>query len=243
MSPDFEPQPPTQPQPEPFWSWFDFAVFAGAVLPCTLLGYGIVKGLQWALHWTPPSEALIPLVAQTLGYLLLFGVLSLMFRLYERPFWRSLGFTTLPLPAWWIVTAGLATALSVSLLGNLIGTPNTENDITKLMKDPLSLALMAVFGIFIAPLCEELVFRGFLQPLLTRSFGPAAGILGAALPFGVLHYREYGNSWKHALLISFAGAAFGLMRHATRSTFASTLMHAAYNSLFFVAFFAAKRYT
>jgi membrane protease YdiL (CAAX protease family) len=163
-----------------------------------------------------------------------------MFRFYERPFWRSLGFIAPPLPTWWIVISGLATALSVSFLGNLIGTPTTENEITKLMKDPLSLTLMAVFGVLIAPLCEELAFRGFLQPLIARRFGPAAGILGAALPFGILHYREYGNSWRHALLISFAGAAFGLMRWATRSTLASTLMHAAYNSLFFIAFFAAK---
>ena len=69
-----------------------------------------------------------------------------------------------------------------------------------------------------APVCEELMFRGFLQPLLVRSLGAAAGILATALPFGLLHFQEYGNSWRHVLLISLSGVAFGWMRHATGST-------------------------
>ena len=73
-----------------------------------------------------------------------------------------------------------------------------------------------------------------------RSFGALPGILAAAVPFGLLHYSEYGNSWKHVVLISLAGAAFGWMRHATGSTKASTLMHAAYNGFQFALLFAAK---
>jgi membrane protease YdiL (CAAX protease family) len=88
---------------------------------------------------------------------------------------------------------------------------------------------------------EELIFRGFLQPLLVRSLGAVPGILAAAVPFGLLHFSEYGNSWRHAVLISGAGAAFGWMRHATGSTKASTLMHAAYNALFFASLWGSKR--
>src|SRR5262249_34158021 len=120
------------------------------------------------------------------------------------------------------------------------GTPSTENPMTELLKGRLSLILMAIFGITIGPLCEELAFRGFLQPLLMRSFGTVAGVVIAAIPFGLLHFQEYGNSWKHALLISLAGAAFGWMRAATGSTKAAALMHAAYNALFFFAFVSTK---
>ena len=135
----------------------------------------------------------------------------------------------------WAIVAGLAAALSVAVISYLIRTPNTSNPMTNLMQDRASVFLLAVFGVTLGPLCEELAFRGFLQPLLVRSFGPVAGILGAAIPFGLLHFQEYGNSWRHALMIALAGAAFGWMRHATGSTRASTLMHAAYNSLFFYA--------
>jgi membrane protease YdiL (CAAX protease family) len=100
---------------------------------------------------------------------------------------------------------------------------------------------MAIFGIGIAPVCEELAFRGFLQPLLVRTFGVLPGILLASIPFGLLHYSEFGNSWRHAVLIAMAGASFGWMRQATGSTKAAALMHASYNALIFAAVFTQGR--
>jgi len=93
---------------------------------------------------------------------------------------------------------------------------------------------IAVIGTTLAPLCEEIVFRGFLQPLLVRSFGAAPGILLAAAAFGLMHLQEYGYSWRHALLIAAAGASFGWMRQRTGSTKAAAVMHAAYNCVFFL---------
>ncbi len=43
------------------------------------------------------------------------------------------------------------------------------------------------------------------------------------------------------LIIAMAGAAFGWMRHATGSTKAAALMHAAYNSLFLIALLTERR--
>ena len=169
-------------------------------------------------------------------YALAFGSLALLFRIqYDRPFWDSLGWRGFQMPVVQVALLGVGAAYAVSLLGALIRTPTTPNEITKLLDDPKSLILMAVFGVTLAPLCEELAFRGFLQPLLVRSLGPVPGIIAAALPFGLLHYREYGNSWRHAVIVAAAGAAFGWMRHRTGSTLASAIMHAAYNALFFVA--------
>jgi membrane protease YdiL (CAAX protease family) len=109
------------------------------------------------------------------------------------------------------------------------------------MESRADILVMCVLGVTLAPLCEELVFRGFLQPVLVRSLGAAPGILLAALPFGLLHFQEYGNSWRHALIIAMAGVAFGWMRQATGSTKAAAIMHAAYNSLFFIALLTEKR--
>jgi membrane protease YdiL (CAAX protease family) len=123
----------------------------------------------------------------------------------------------------------------------LIKVPVTENPMTKLLKDRAAMIPLAIFGVTIGPLCEELFFRGFVQPLLVRTLGAVAGIVATNVPFGILHYWEYGRSWRHVVVITLAGTAFGWMRHATGSTMASTVMHAAYNSLGFVALFAQRK--
>ena len=61
----------------------------------------------------------------------------------------------------------------------------------ELLRDRLSIASIGFFAITLGPLCEELVFRGFLQPLLIRTFGVAAGILLCAVPFALLHGPQY----------------------------------------------------
>jgi membrane protease YdiL (CAAX protease family) len=109
-----------------------------------------------------------------------------------------------------------------------------------LLSDRTSMLLMAVFATTLGPVCEELAFRGFLQPLLVRSLGSVAGILLAAVPFGLLHLQQYGWSWRHVLLITLAGVAFGWMRQISGSTKASAVMHAAYNFLFFAGALLAQ---
>jgi hypothetical protein len=233
--------PPPAPPREPFWSYTDLLIFIGLAIPCLLLGIGIVRALEFVLRIQPRVRMIELLPAQFLGYALMFSALMLLFRWqYGRPFWRSLGWTELHLAPVLIAGAGLVTAFGVSAISILIGTPATNNPMTEMLKDPTSLALVAVFGITLGPLFEELAFRGFLQPLVVRSLGVTAGVLVAAVPFGLLHYQEYGNSWRHVVLISLAGAAFGAVRQLTGSTKASTLMHASYNALFFVALLAQR---
>ena len=228
----FSPPPPER---DPFWSYGDLLIFAGLTLPCLLLGLGVVKAAFWIFQLHPAVKTWELLAAQFTFYALLSGVLVALFRLqYDRPFWRSLGWVDPPFSLSWVVAAGVGLAVTVLVLGLLIGTPHTENRLTALLKNPTSLVLLAVFGSVVAPVCEELFFRGFVQPLVVRSLGVVGGIVATALPFGLLHFYEYGQSWRHVLLISISGAAFGWMRHATGSTKAAAWMHASYNAFQFL---------
>jgi hypothetical protein len=238
------PPPPPPPEPEryPFWGYPDLLFFAGLAIPSMLIGWAVVKAgiFLFHIHSTLPVAEL--LFEQFLGYAILFGGLLLMFRMqYERPFWRSLGWNSGAIPFLWNVICGLGAAFAVALIGNLIHPPNVSNPLTDLMQDRTSVILLATFGVTLGPLCEELAFRGFLQPLLVRSLGPVPGIMAATIPFGLLHFQEYGNSWRHAVLIAVAGASFGWMRQATGSTRAATIMHASYNALFFFVLFAQRK--
>jgi len=222
----------------PFWGFADLFLLAGLAMPCMFAGLGIVWLAMkiFGLHAAAPAEEAVP--EMLIGYGLLFTALMVIFRVqYDRPFWRSLGWTRTRLPFLWNVICGLGTGLLVAFLAGLIRTPPTSGPIVEMMKDPSALILLAIFGTTAAPLFEELAFRGFLQPLLVRSLGPIAGIAVASALFGALHYWEYGDSWRFALLIGVAGACFGCMRHVTGSTKAAAIMHASFNALSFISLF------
>ena len=128
--------------------------FAGLALPSMLAGTFAIKALFWVLHLHPAVRTIEEIPAQLLGYALMFGALLLMFRIqYDRPFWRSLGWTRLRLPVVWVVLAGLATAYAVALIGTkLIHIPETSNPLTRLLEDRTSVVWLTVFGVTVAPL-------------------------------------------------------------------------------------------
>jgi membrane protease YdiL (CAAX protease family) len=234
--------PPPPPERDPFWGYSDLALFIGLALPCMLAALLVMKGATSLLHIPDPAGATQAVGGQFLFYLLIFLSLRVMFQVqYGRPFWQSLGWKEIRLPVFTIAMLGVATAVTVAIAGAVLRTPDTPNQITEMMRDPLALILLAIFGVTLAPVCEELAFRGFLQPLLVRSLGAAPGILIAGASFGLLHYHEYGDSWRHAVVLTLSGVAFGCLRHYTGSTKASVLMHSSYNAFLFIVLFTQRK--
>jgi uncharacterized protein len=237
MSPDSPPDlipVPEAPPPEsyPFWGYLDLLGFILIALLASLVVSLLGAALIDATH---VKRAFVLFPAQVLLYAFLLGALAVIFRrYYGRPFWQSLRWTAADLSTPWVATCGISAAFAVIAASVLMRTPDIDSPMKELLSDPASVVMIAVIGTTLAPVCEEIVFRGFLQPLLVRSLGTAPGILLAALAFGLMHLQEYGYSWRHALLISAAGAAFGWMREWTGSTRAAAVMHAAYNCVFFL---------
>lgn len=225
-----------------FWTYQDVAIFLGLAFPSLLGGAFVAKGLFSIFHLHLTHKALELLPAQFLGYALLFTALALLLKhQYRRPFWRSLHWTWPAIPPPLITTMGVALAFAIALLGAALKTPDTDNPMKELLADRSSLVAVMLFGVTLGPMCEELAFRGFMQPLFIRTFRTIPGIFLAAIAFGLLHLPQYGLSWRHGLLITLAGAAFGWMRWKTGSTLASTIMHAAYNLTLFLGFLASGK--
>ena len=85
---------------------------------------------------------------------------------------------------------------------------------------------------------EEFLFRGLLQNLLSTTLrSEVAGLVVAAAVFGLAHLNNGGfPNWRYALLATFAGLAYGSAWRKTRSIFASALVHAGVNTLWFALF-------
>lgn len=100
--------------------------------------------------------------------------------------------------------------------------------------DPLEAFLKMRFGIaavlslvsLVVPLCEEFLFRGWLQTTLQRWLKPTQAIVLTALIFGVVHGQTFGLP----IRVIF-GLASGYLIWSTRSIWPSVVLHGIYNAV------------
>lgn len=100
-------------------------------------------------------------------------------------------------------------------------------DVARLFEGPpWERAALAVIAALLAPACEELTFRGYLQSTLALRRRPAAAIGGSALLFATLHLDPVRFP---ALLL--LGAVFGWLTWRGGSIWPAVAAHAANNGL------------
>jgi len=225
----------------PFWTYTDLALFVCSVLPSFALAVLAMRLIRSAKPKLFTNDTFTTLVFQSLMYALLLGALYVVIASrHHRPFWKSLAWTV-PIPQPFLVLmAGPILAMSLSALGVALHAPEVDSQISKLITSRAALAELMFFGVVLAPVFEELVFRGFLFPLIAQSAGPWAGIVLTALPFALLHGAQYAWAWQQITLIGVAGVVFGFVRHRTGTTAASSLLHAAYNLTGFAGYIVAR---
>jgi membrane protease YdiL (CAAX protease family) len=109
--------------------------------------------------------------------------------------------------------------------------------ITEFFQDRSSALLLAGFGVLIAPLVEEMLFRGFLYPALSRWTGPATAVIVTAAGFAFIHGGQLAYSLVPLLLIFVVGIVLTVTRAVTKSVATSVLVHMAYNFTLFLQFY------
>ena len=222
---------------QPVWDYLDLALFLGAILPSLALAAVLSRTTRMVAPTFFASDAVRTLVFQSFMYVFLVGALYLVIAWrYREPFLPSLGWTFPIARAFLILAAGPALTIALSVVGVLLRAPLDSSQIEVLIKSRASLAAIILFGVVLAPIFEEMLFRGFLLPLLVRSMGPWLGILLTAVPFALLHGTQNHWAWQPVLLIGIAGIAFGYVRYKTGSTTAAFLMHSAYNATGFLGY-------
>ncbi|MDX2269653.1 MAG: type II CAAX endopeptidase family protein [Bryobacter sp.] len=227
----------TQAQDHHAWGFADLALLIGSVVPSLLIAALFVKLLKPVL----PSQGLLAMLSQAVLYAgILFGLYLVLRLRHHLSFWRSLGWRVPFAGMWQTALTGPVLALALSLLGYALKAPPGSQFLEKLIADRASLIAVGIFAVIFGPIFEELVFRGFAQPLLIRALGVFGGLLACSLPFALLHGPQYNWSWQHVLVLTLASFVFGLIRHRTGSTAASTLAHSGYNLTFFTALFLQR---
>lgn len=83
---------------------------------------------------------------------------------------------------------------------------------------------LLIGGVFIAPLIEEIIFRGIIQNYLTNKFNYVIGIILTSVIFSLSHLQHWGNI-PALLSLSFSGLVLGYFYHMTKNIFLSTGIH------------------
>ena len=240
-----------------------FSLAAMSILLClesVLSAAHVHAGAQTLEH---PGLAL---AAQAMGYLLTLATAAWLFpRLWGKSFLRGIEWNALAARRWWFWVVPAAVVLSAAAQAALhfLPTPG-QSPLDDLLRTRPGAWLLTLFGVLLAPLTEEVAFRGFLLPALATAYDwlaldrtPAglqrwqsstahstAALLFAAiftsLPFALLHAGQVDHAWAILGVLFVVSLAFSYVRIKTHSVACSTLMHATYNLTIFVVLFLAS---
>jgi membrane protease YdiL (CAAX protease family) len=163
----------------PPWSGLDLLLI-GLVLVGSLFFFSslsfllVLHSLHSASSAISPAELgknpgpLVIVPAMTLAYIaMLLAMYGVVKRRYNRAFWQAVSWRW---PGeWWLayVFAGGLLAVGLGLLSRLLPIPKSL-PMDRFFQDRLGAYLMMIFGVGVAPFAEEMLFRGFLYPVLDR---------------------------------------------------------------------------
>lgn len=120
---------------------------------------------------------------------------------------------------------------NLSLLPILPSTPVTLSSVEQSIaaRDPVAMALYAAVVSVCAPVWEEIVFRGFLLPSLTRYMPVWCAVLVSSVAFALAHFNV-----QRMLPLIFLGVVMGVIFARSRNLLPSMLLHSLWNGFVFL---------
>jgi membrane protease YdiL (CAAX protease family) len=131
-----------------------------------------------------------------------------------------------------LVSLGATLALTVLLVSAFLPTAS-QTPIEKMISSAKSLYVFALFGIFVAPTFEEIIFRGFLFKVFSDMSGPALAVPATAALFALLHAFQLWGNWPAIVLIFAVGYALAYLRNRSSSLIPGLIVHTSYNAMLF----------
>ena len=238
--PDDEPEPQGRP---PHWAYQEIFSLAAitvaaqmAVAGATVQILSRVTGVREAAALEAlGGDPLVAVPAQVLAWLPSLAFIAyVVTRQHGQSLADGLAWVRLPSPATTYVRTGVLLAIGSTLFAIAFSDPSQPNPMQELFSRREHLWLLATFGILVAPLIEEIVFRGFLYGALEHRHNSAVALAASTVVFAFLHGAQYGWQWAPLAVLVAVGCALGVVRMHTGSTKASTIVHAAYNGLLFL---------
>lgn len=205
----------------------------------------------------------LAMLGQAVSYLVTLGVAWMVFpKLWEMSFGRGLEWNLLAPKRWWYwIILGGAAMSGLAQFGQRFVAEPKSSPLQQILSTTHGAWLMTAFGVLLAPLAEEIAFRGFLLPALAIAYDwlamerTPAGLqrwqssalhsraalifatIFSSIPFALLHAGQLEHAWGALGILYCVSLVLCFVRIRTNSVAASTLMHATYNLTVFVVMF------
>jgi membrane protease YdiL (CAAX protease family) len=229
------------PRREPPWGVVDILIVAlfalVSLMVLATVGLGLAPRLA-AFHSLSREQIatgplfLIPV--QAVAYLATFLFARMLITLRAQDdFWKAVRWNALPAGDMTTFTfGGIVLALLTQVIGRFLPIPK-DLPMDKYFTQPSDVYLMMAFGLLVAPLMEELFFRGLIFPVAARATGKVLGIAITAFLFALIHQGQLAHAWAPLLLLFFVGVVLTTIRAMTNSVAASWITHFSYNTTLF----------
>jgi membrane protease YdiL (CAAX protease family) len=208
---------------------------AGAPGVSTALGMLAIKvacdlllGLGTHAIFGDDISALGLCIASALGWIPVLLILALITR--ELPggpllVWRS----NRAYRVWVVIAASVAMIAASVGLSFLAGDATTPLEDT--IRGRVDLFAMVIYALTVAPLVEEVFFRGYLYGALRNTFGGWLAVLLVGLVFGVFHGLQYAGVPLALAAVTLMGLVTTWVRKHTGALVPCILLHVAYNAV------------
>ena len=204
--------------------WADMLAIVGVLIGSSFIGLFVKMIVEKTANATPEFGTFV-------AYLLQFGI-TIGFALWQRkkrgdqgPLLRfSLKRANPTLVLWGVI---LLMLISVVLEPLLSLFPQTYLD---MLKDTAGSGGWAVLTlVIVAPIVEEVLFRGIVQETVTRQYGAWRGLLVASAIFGIIHFIP-----QQVINAFFAGLVLGYIYLKTGSLIPVIMIHAINNAIAYI---------
>ncbi len=231
----------------PPWGWWEIGKALLLIIAGVIILSLVVVGIGFVTHSDfrrTPKLSSTPLFVIATG---IYGIVVLAIYWFAvrraGSSWGQVGLQ--PFEWWWVPLAPILTfaqffgmfvintQLILRFTGKAFENPQIKNITGGMQLTPTDLVLLLILVAVIAPIAEELLFRGMLYPVLRRSGGVTLAIILSALLFGLAHVVP--------VLIPglfFVGLILAWVRERSGSVIPGMLIHALQNGIIIIAIYA-----
>ena len=132
---------------------------------------------------------------------------------------------------WWHYVIILGAFLAIAGVVQSIA-PEKENDLIRILRSSRATVYVVAFmATFMAPVVEEVIYRGLLYSAFQRALGVPAAFLIVTLMFSLVHVPQYYPSYSTIFLLTLLSVALTALRVRSGNLLPCIILHMIFNGL------------